>query len=279
MELKVIYSVVVAMIVAMPLGASAQEQEVNKNDTSYYSAQATPRPKTRDHRGESTSEKFRFAKKWMIGANNTGTIDGILNRGVNPVTTPESFYNLKSLHRKRFLQYERQGTTGGINIGWTDNASAQEAVRKAFWGFFPENASSLARADVNGLRSGPIVYGEKVAIAWWPGDPRRKQFYKEFSKRDGAHVPKFLAAVPRNVGPNLAWDERGASYEWVILGGEPGKVVRRGEDTVILFNLKKKKALTYAIRRNGANISLDDDDVDLSVYTSMMLKPARDALR
>ena len=157
---------------------------------------------------------------------------------------------------------------------------AQTAGDKAHWGFFPEKADG-PRSNVNGLRRGDgIVYGEKIAIGWWPPNPRR---YSEFSATDGAHVPQFLTSASRNVGPNLEWSKRGASYEWVILGGKPGTAVRRGEDTVILFNLKNKQPLLYGKRQFGAHLGfrgysafnapviVGAKDIELSVWQSLML--------
>ncbi|XQW83863.1 hypothetical protein ACOYR1_12005 [Thalassotalea piscium] len=239
------------------------------------------------------ADKFNIIdgyKEWMIGANNTGLIDGILTRGVNPKTSPQSFYNLKGLRNKRFLHQEHQGKGQGIDIGWTNNASKQTANKNAFWGFFPEQADNdrNEKNNINGVRKRPIVYGEKIAIGWWPANPRS---YSEFSVYDGRNVPKFLTYKSRRVGPNLEWSLKGASYEWVILGGEPGEVVRRGEDTLVLFNLKNKKPLLYGDRQFGAylgfygysafNMTLivGREEVDLSIWRALMLKPAIDAIR
>lgn len=302
MKLKAICSLVAIILLAATVDASAQDkQELKKtvvldNIRTTVPRQRPESTRTTDHRQtkQTALEKITNFKQWMIGANRKSNVDGILTRGVNPRTTPQSFYNLKGLRNKRFLQYERQGKGRGINIGWTDNANAETANGKAHWGIFPEagdprrpNSGSVA-ASTNGVRQKPIVYGEIVAIAWWPPNPRR---YSEFSAYDGRHVPQFLTYASRNVGPNLEWSSHGASYEWVILGGEPGTTVRRGQDTVVLFNLKNKKPLLYGSRQFGAHLGflgysafnapvvVGQTEVTLAEWRSLMLKPAQDATR
>ncbi|MFK7914119.1 MAG: hypothetical protein AB8B93_09415 [Pseudomonadales bacterium] len=245
-----------------------------------------------DHRNPlaSNRKEFEAYQMWMIGANTKSVVSGILDRGVSPNRTPQHFYNLKGLEHKRFLQYERQGSGRGINIGWTKNASAETASKKSHWGFFPKQEdASRANLNVNGVRRGGVVYGEIVAIGWWP--PKEPRTYTEFSAPLGANVPRFLTSKARNVGANLEWSKNGASYEWVILGGTPGTRVRGGEDKVVLFNLKSKQPLLYANRTIGAKVGFHDfktitnkivtkrPEIDLSTWRALMLKPAQDASR
>ena len=299
MKLKVICSLVAIILLAAALDASAQTQrrEVPRDNVRTTDhRQAPQRSNTRDHRQTKATalEKMENFRQWMIGANGRSNIDGILTRGINPSTSPQSFYNLRGLRLQRFLQYERQGAARGINIGWTNNASAQQAEAQAHWGFFPklrdtrQPNSGDPVANGNGLRQSPIVYGEIIAIGWWPPNTRN---YSEFSAADGGMVPQFLTHTSRNVGPNLAWSKRGAAYEWVILGGEPGTPVRRGVDRVVLFNLKNKKPLLYGSRQFGAHLGflgysafnapiiVDQTEVTLDEWRSLMLKPAQDATR
>jgi hypothetical protein len=307
MKLKSICSLVAIVLLAAAVDASAQDQQELKKTIVLDSVRTTAtrqQPQstsTTDHRltPEAALQQVKFAQQWMIGANRKSNIDGILTRGVNPRTAPQSFYNLKNLHRKRFLGYERQGAARGMNIGWTDDASSATATRFSAWGIFPKqgdprraNSGNLA-AQSNGLRKSPVVYGEIVAIGWWPPLSGTIAYrYSEFSQADGEHVPRFLTYKRRNVGPNMEWSSYGASYEWVILGGEPGAPVRRGEDKVILFNLRVKKPLLFIGRQTGARVGFfgepgimgtvipaDYKDVEPAVWSRLMLKPAQDVIR
>ena len=160
-------------------------------------------------------------KQWMIGANVTGF--------VYPYTTggPSSRkYNLKGLGVRKFLQYEKQGTWRGINLGWTGNASAQTAIDRAQWIFQRPGGPSA--------QSAPVVYGEPIALGW-------------------AKVGKqFLRFSKRNVGINLNWSE--PSYEWTILGRPRGTRVRRGQDVVILYNLRHLMPIRYFNRSIGGDL-------------------------
>lgn len=294
MKLNAICPLMAIILMAVPVDTSAQTERkgVPRDNTRTTDHRQAPRDSNRtDHRQtkQTALEKITNYKQWMIGANRRSNIDGILTRGVNPRTVPQSFYNLKGLSNSRFLRYERQGAGRGINIGWTNSGNTQEANNQAHWGIFPKFGDPRrSNSDGNGLRQTPIVYGEIVAIGWWPPNTRN---YSEFSAADGGNVPQFLAHTSRNVGPNLEWSNRGAAYEWVILGGEPGTPVRRGEDRVVLFNLKNRKPLLYGSRQFGAHLGflgysafnapiiVGQVDVSLDEWRSLMLKPAQDATR
>ncbi len=165
-------------------------------------------------------------KQWMIGANKTGLVYTSVLDG--PV---DKQYNLKGSAIRKFLQYEKQGTFGGINLGWTDNASARTATESSKWFFTrPYGSYSFVR---------PIVYGERIAIAWG-------------SKKD-----PYVKYATRRVGINLDWSKKPA-YEWAILGGRPGTDVKRGEEWVIIYNLKHKMPLMYFDRTKGGDIGWPD---------------------
>ena len=93
-------------------------------------------------------------KQWMIGANKTGLVYTHLGWSC------QQKYNLKGTVIRKFLQYEKQGTLAGINLGWTDNASASTATESSKW-FFEAVRSSIPNA--------PIRYGERIALAWGSG--------------------------------------------------------------------------------------------------------------
>ena len=163
-------------------------------------------------------------KQWMIGANKTGFL-----YPKSDWNGPASqSYNLKGLENRKFLQYEKQGWAYGINIGWTDNASADTATAKSKW-FFSRQSNSKAA----------IVYGEPLAMAW------------------GNSKNSFIMYGHRTIGINLDWTSKPA-YEWAILGGTPGQPVRRGVDHVILYNLKNKQPLIRFNRTKGGDIGWPD---------------------
>jgi len=188
------------------------------------------RPKRTVEENEFAAAAARLAryKEWMIGANVTGF--------VYPNTTggPSSRkYNLKGSAIRKFLQYEKQGWTGGINLGWTDDASARTAIDRAQW--------IIQRPGGSGAQSAPVVYGEPIALGW--AKSGRKIFLK-FSKR--------------NAGINLTWSE--PSYEWTILGRLRGTRVRRGQDLVILYNLRHLMPMMYVNRSRGGDIGFAPDN-------------------
>ena len=163
-------------------------------------------------------------KQWMIGANSSGFIypksswKGPADRN----------YNIKGSVIKKFLQYEKQGTGRGINLGWTDNASAKTAAKRSKWFF-----SRSSNADH------PIRYGERLALAW------------------GTGKTPFIKYANRNVGINLDWS-KSPSYEWVIRGGKVGQPVKKGKDWVIIYNQKHKQPLMYFNRTAGGDIGWPD---------------------
>jgi hypothetical protein len=160
------------------------------------------------------------SRQWMIGANKTGLL--YPNRTNNGLASKD--YNIKGLTRRKFLQYEKQGVFGGINIGWTNDASAGTATKSSKWYFSRPGASQKS-----------LRYGEPIALAWRRGTDH----YVKYGKK--------------RVGINLSWSKK-PSYEWAILGGKPGTSVKRGIDHVIIYNLKKKQPLIYFDRRVGGHI-------------------------
>jgi hypothetical protein len=168
------------------------------------------------------SEIMAEYKQWMIGANGSGVVIPSSERD------HRSRYNLKGSVPKKFLQYEKQGAGRGINIGWTDDASAHSADRTSKWHFSRKSDAT-----------GPILYGESVAIAWGDGDE------------------PFIRYSERRVGINLDWSKRPV-YEWTLLGGEPKTPVRRGEDWLVIYNLRHNAPLIYFDRTAGGHIGWPD---------------------
>ncbi len=184
------------------------------------------RPKPTDAEKFATAAKLMVPfKQWMIGANATGFVYPNIASG--PASKK---YNLKGMENTKFLHYETQGTFGGINLGWTNTASAGTAIDRAQWIFLRPGGPSAQLA--------PVVYGEPIALGWSKGG---KQFLK-YSKR--------------NVGINLDWSD--PVFEWTILGGTPRTRVGRGQDFVILYNLKHKMPLMHFDRTKGGDIGWPD---------------------
>ncbi|TCZ61287.1 hypothetical protein [Roseicella aquatilis] len=133
---------------------------------------------------------------------------------------PERNYNLKGMKTGKFLQHEEQRF--GINLGWTDDASAQTAAKVSRWFLAREAADDAA-----------LRYAEPVALA-------------------NGGDPSFIRYEDRTVGVNLGWSKTPV-YEWKVLGGTPGAPVRTGE-RVALFNMKADECLIYFDRNAGGDI-------------------------
>ena len=98
--------------------------------------------------------------------------------------------NLKNSRERKFLQWEKQHF--GINLGWTDDASPETAVRVSRW-FFTRPADNQS----------PLRYGEAVALGY------------------GVN-PSYVQYAERTVGINLDWSTS-PRFEWKLLGGPRAK--------------------------------------------------------
>lgn len=211
---------------------------------SSHSAERRPTKPRVDHRisFERAAAEVAVFKTWMIGANRSGVVDAV----TLPTSPIGSRYNLKGLDNKKFLQYERQGTFGGINLGWTNNASAKTAKKSAYWILVPKNQSRRVGQKDRGdaIRSTPIKYGETIALGRQP-KPRNG------NSQALLNAWRFLKYAKRNKGINLDWKKRPV-YQWVVLGGKPGTKVRLGKDRVILYNLEHEQPLVFFNRFSSA---------------------------
>ena len=232
MMTRTLFAILILVALATASWSAAVTAQVTRTPKPKVTVKRTQRPKSTTRRTQvpgrvptkatTNDDNDRVAeaikvmagyKQWMIGANKKGL-----------VYPKSSNYNLKGTINKKFLQYERQGTGGGINIGWTDNASASTATARSLWYF--QNQSNSNR---------PIRYGEPVAIAW------------------KTEHTNFIKYASRTTGINLDWSKKPA-YEWAILGGKPGVPVKRGQDLVVIYNLKFKRPLIYFKRTVGGHI-------------------------
>jgi hypothetical protein len=127
--------------------------------------------------------------------------------------------NLWNRQERRYLQWEDQ--TFGINLGWTDDASAATSVRVSRWFF--------TRSDT----THPIRYGDKLAIG-------------------NGGSPSYIRYAERTWGINLDWSDT-PRYEWKILGKKKGVAVR-SNDAVSIYNTVTKQPLIYFDRTVGGDI-------------------------
>ena len=113
----------------------------------------------------------------------------------NRFVFPEKRYLLKGLSLwVRFFHYEKQGSLGGINLGWTDDCKPSTAEKSQRW-----------RIAHDGQSGQPVQYGQPVAIAW---------------------DDHYLRHGHRDIGINLKWSDKPV-FEWRILGGQVGAPVER----------------------------------------------------
>ncbi len=127
--------------------------------------------------------------------------------------------NLKNTMERRYLQWEHQ--TWGINLGWTDDESAATARRVTRWFF--------TRSDT----THPLRYGDKVAFGY-------------------GEDPSYIRYAERTFGINLEWSSA-PRYEWKLLGGKKGQVVKTG-DRLSVYNTVTKQPLIYFDRTVGGDI-------------------------
>ena len=165
------------------------------------------------------SRIVKECKQWIFGATKPRTVIWPKQRFEEH---PDRSYSLKSLVPKKFLQHEDQ--TWGVNLGWTDDATAQTGAKVARW-FFARNGSA----------GGPIRYGETVALG-------------------NGQNPSFLKLEQRTVGINLSFSGSPA-FEWKILGGKIGDPVHT-QELVVIFNERSEngECLMYFDRTKGGDI-------------------------
>lgn len=170
---------------------------------------------------------------WMVNANTGGSI---------LPTTPGSSargHSLKNRSVRKFLQYEQQRR--GINLGWTDDASATTERASRGWLFSRPTRGSE-----------PIRFGELIAVGW-----NRSKPWLRYARRDH--------------GINLVWSGT-PSYEWKFVGGQNGGSIRTGSDWAVLYNTAHEEPMMY-LRRPGDvahigwpdSVQLDDPDCQLEV--------------
>jgi hypothetical protein len=169
---------------------------------------------------DQVSELVDKYKQWTIGSDKAGPVMPKLRFQ----DSPDRSYNLKNKVPRKFLQYEEQDW--GINLGWTDDASAETGKRVARWFF-------TVRAGVGR----PVKYGETIALANGTGR-------------------SFLRYSERPRGINLDWSQEPV-FEWQLLGRPSGQPVKRDEYLAI-YNQKVGLIFCYFDRNAGGNIGWSD---------------------
>jgi hypothetical protein len=160
--------------------------------------------------------------QWNIGSDKAG---GVMSKA-NFDQHPERSYNLKNKLTRKYLQYEEQNW--GINLGWTNDASAQTGKRVSRCFFARENGTG-----------GPVNYGDALALGY------------------GTHR-SFLYYTGRPRGINLDWSGP-PIFEWVILGGKTGSPVKRNTSVAIL-NRRVNEFFVYFDRNLGGEFGWSDSE-------------------
>ncbi len=191
---------------------------------------------------ESAIERFR---EWELAG---GRFQG--PQEVLPLSswseTTDRRYNLKSKSQLKFLQWEEQAL--GINLGYTDNATPETARKVARW-FFRRNGSG----------TGPILYGEAVAMGYGTS-------------------PSFYKYENRTVGVNIA-NTGTPSYEWRLIGGPGtgGKPVKTGE-WLAIYNDVERDFLIYFNRDVGVDLGWPDSKTWAQQATGWVKKAGQEAV-
>lgn len=163
-----------------------------------------------------------YLRQWMFDP----------NHAPHPLYAKSSFNgpasrntNLKNSLERKFLQWESQSV--GINLGWTDDASAATAARVSRWFF--------TRRDT----TRPIRYGDTIAIG-------------------NGRSPSYIRHANRTFGIDLDWSNA-PRYEWKLLGGKVGQEVRSGH-WLAIYNTVTKQPLIAFDRTVGADIGWPDSE-------------------
>jgi hypothetical protein len=75
-------------------------------------------------------------------------------------------YLLKNSTNRHSPRYERQGTFGGINLGFSDNAEVSTAAKVVQWEFVNRNRTPVAYDEPVAIRckDGYLRYGSRAGI-------------------------------------------------------------------------------------------------------------------
>jgi hypothetical protein len=116
------------------------------------------------------------------------------------------------------------------------------------------------KTDKEAIKYGKRTWG--VDLVW---DKSKTLNNMKFMRKDGTGALKYgdTVAIYIDKGNYLSYQKmkfgvnlnyaKGPAYEWVILGGKKGEVVKTGQD-ISLFNQKENDFLIYAERPVGINL-------------------------
>jgi len=201
--------------------------------------------KVRDHRinEEQALESIDIFKEWVIGANQKGIIDAVLN----PYAPIKSQYSIKGLENRKFLHFSHR-------IWWTKDASAKTEQDERIWLFYPKSKCVEDLEKGYSIRTMPILYGEPIALV--TRDPK--------GNYNNRNILEVIYRV-MNRGVNLLAKKRETPseliYDWVILGGKTGSQVKSG-DRIVLFNLTHRQPLIFYPRKNLTQVGWPDTKSD-----------------
>ena len=164
------------------------------------------------------AEVAGYLKQWMFDPNNAQQHPLFPKPDFNGPADRNT--NLKNKAQRLFLQWEKQ--TFGINLGWTDDATPDTAIRVTRW-FFTKPAND----------SSPICYGQPIALGY-------------------GISPSYIYYAQRTVGVNLDWSKE-ARFDWKLLGGPIGQEVRSGT-WLALYNETARDCLISFDRDAGGDI-------------------------
>ncbi len=143
----------------------------------------------------------------------------VVTGGTNLVS--DAAFDLQNTVSGSSLTYKRQGSFGGINLGWNGTHGNYVTVKRQNGG-------------------GNVLYGEPVALKVRVGS-------------DG----NWLKYEHRDQGINLNWN-KSPQYEWIIKGGTDGQPVKAG-DTIAIVSTKENDSVIYCYRANGAWLKWSKD--------------------
>ncbi len=157
-------------------------------------------------------------KQWIILSSHVSAKSPVLPKSSFGGPASRNF-QLKNGRVRKFLHWEDQI---GFNVGWTNNAEPETALKAERWFFLREDGADR-----------PMRYGESVAIG-------------------NGNDPSFMCYEERTVGVNLQWHTK-PSFEWLLLGGPQGQDVRTNE-WLAIYNEKDKECLIYCDRTLGGDL-------------------------
>lgn len=156
---------------------------------------------------------------------------------------------------KMFSHFKQWRISGGTRTspGSMIYSSTKYDDTKMFKLFGTVNGKQLSFSQHSGIDLGWVQeFGAQWTFYKESGGETALRFGEPFALRHETFEAAFLKYGKRKYGIDLKRVGT-PSYEWVILGGMPGTVVRR-DAKVVIYNLTHKEPLIYFNRRLGGDI-------------------------